>query len=135
MSPFGSRKNKSLLPSDIVQRMDLYGRHEFAPQKSAPSVADRVNMLIYQQLYPTAQANPDRFVTDLAKAVLPAGGWAVYGGQRCVRDLISSQARYPDYVTMVDAAMQFLRNQGYGLMHVAPIEEQLWRELHPGERW
>ena len=67
--------------------------------------------------------------------MLPVGGWAVYGGERCVRDLINTQTRHPGFVAMIDAAMMFLRSQGYGLEHVAPYEREVWRELHPGERW
>jgi hypothetical protein len=133
--PFFGSSKQSMLPPDIVQRMEFYGRREFAPQESSPDAASRVNELVYQRLYPVASAAPDAFIAALAVAVLPASGWAIYGGQRCVRDLLDARVKHPDYVAMVDAAMQFLRSQGYGLMHVAPVEQEIWRELHPGEQW
>jgi hypothetical protein len=126
---------ESILPADIVRRMDFYGRVEFSPQQSGPDAANRVNDLIYQPLYPIASANPNEFIGELAAAVLPVGGWAVYGGERCVRDLINTQTRHPGFVAMIDAAMAFLRSQGYGTSYVAPYELAIWRELHPGERW
>jgi hypothetical protein len=136
MPLFGKRiQNRSLLPSDIVQRMEYYGRFEFSPQQSEPDAPHRIAELIYQQLYPIASADPDRFIAELADAVLPVGGWAVYGGERCVRDLINAQTRHPGFVAMIDAAMEFLRSQGYGVMHVAPFEREVWCELHPGGRW
>jgi len=136
MPLFGKRtQNRSLLPSDIVQRMEYYGRCEFSPQQSEPDAPRRLNELIYQPLYPVASADPDRFITELADAVLPIGGWAVYGGERCVRDLINTRTRHPGFVAMVDAAMYFLRSQGYGMMYVAPYERDVWCELHPGEQW
>jgi len=136
MPLFGKRtQNRSLLPSDIVQRMEYYGRFEFSPQESDPDAPRRINELIYQLLYPVASADPDRFIAELADAVLPVGGWAVYGGERCVRDLINAQTRHPGYVAMVDAAIKFLLSQGYGMMHVAPYERDVWDELHPDGQW
>lgn len=84
-------QDASLLPDDIVQRMEYYGHFEFSPQESEPDVPDRINELIYQALYPIASADSGRFITELADAVLPVGGWADYGGERCVRDLINAQ--------------------------------------------
>ena len=75
------------------------------------------------------------FVSQLAEAVLPVGGWALYGGERCVRDLVGMQTRHPGFLAMIDAAMEFLRHTGYGLDRVAPYELGAWRELHPGEAW
>ncbi|WP_238009512.1 hypothetical protein KZZ52_27070 [Dactylosporangium sp. AC04546] len=126
-----SSSEATLLPADIAQRMTMYGRYEFAPQQSPPDTASRVNDLIYQPLYPVAAANPDAFVAALADAVLPVGGWAVYGGQRCVRDLITVRIRHPGYVAMVVAALRFLRQQNYGLMNIAPAELEVWREIFP----
>lgn len=135
MPLFGGKKQKSLLPADIARRMVIYGKFEFAPQQSGPDAARHLNELIYGPLYPIASANPDGFITASAAAVLPSGAWAVYGGQRCVRDLVTARTSHPDYVAMVDAAMQFLRSQGYGLMYVAPVDLEVWRELHPDEAW
>lgn len=131
----GKKGGRSVLPSDIVRRMELYGQFEFSPQDSAPDVPGKINNLIYQPLYSIATADPDRFISELAAAVLPVGGWAVYGGQRCVRDLIAGGSRHPDYFAMVDAAVAFLRSQGYGQMRLAPVELEAWHELHPGDAW
>lgn len=136
MPLFGRKTgNRSVLPADIAQRMDYYGRCEFAPQQSGPDSAAKINELVYQPLYAVASADPDTFISQLANAVLPVGGWAVYGGERCVRDLINTRTRHPGFVAMIDAAMTFLRSRGYGLEHVAPYELEVWRELYPGERW
>jgi hypothetical protein len=135
MPLFGKKiQNRSLLPADIVRRMEYYGRFEFAPQQSEPDAPRLINELIYQPLYPLASVDPDRFISELAAAVLPVGGWAVYGGERCVRDLLNTQTRHPGFVAMIDAAITFLQGQGYGMMHVAPYEYDVWRELHPGEQ-
>lgn len=132
----GPSARRSGLPADIIGRMEFYGRYEFAPHEAPPEAAERVNRLIYQALYPVASENPDTFVSELAAAVLPVGGWSVYGGQRCVRDLIAGGAPdHPGYLAMVEAAMAFLRDSGYGLGHLAPVESEIWRRLHPAEHW
>jgi len=34
---------------------------------------------------------------------------------------------------MVDAAVIFLRSQGYGSMNLSAVELEAWRELHPDD--
>jgi hypothetical protein len=126
------KKVTSILPGDIVQKMELYGHYEFDHRSVDGSVAAMVSQML-PALYPKATANPDSFISELAAAVLPHGGWAVYGGERLVRDLLGTDSRHPDFLRMLDAAIAFLRNQGYGPGHVAPYEMDIWRELHPGE--
>jgi hypothetical protein len=43
--------------------------------------------------------------------------------------------RHPAYLAMFETAMQFLRGNSYGTMYLAPVEMELWQELHPGEPW
>ncbi|MGW5663494.1 hypothetical protein ACWEWG_25865 [Streptomyces sp. NPDC003758] len=87
MALFGRRQRSSVpsgLPADIVSRVTHYGRHEFDPQNyHGPDI----NATIYQSLYPLASADPAGFTERLSAAVLPVGGWAVYGGERLVPDL------------------------------------------------
>jgi hypothetical protein len=128
------KKVTSLLPSDLVRKMELYGQFEFDYQSVDSAAATMVSQML-PELYPKATANPDSFISELAAAVLPRGGWAVYGGERLVRDLIGTDSRHPDFLKMLDAAMVFLRSNGYGTGHIAPYEMDIWRELHPGERW
>lgn len=130
MPVFGRReKITSILPKDIARNMEIYGRFEFSAQDAPPGAADVVGQLL-PKLYPIAQANPDTFIADLGAAVLPMGGWAVYGGQRCVRDLVGTHSRHPAYIAMVEAAVAFLRSQDYGPMNLSEAELGAWRELN-----
>jgi hypothetical protein len=131
MPLFRSQKQPApLLPSDISQKMVLYGRYEFSPQQADQSVVRMVSQLL-PELYPKAAADPDNFISELAAAVLPHGGWAVYGGERLVRDLIGTESRHPGFLQMIDVAMRFLRSLGYGPQYMAPYEMAIWNELHP----
>lgn len=51
-----------------------------------------------------------------------------------MRDLIDAHTRHPGYVAMIDAAIKFLLSQGYGMMHMALYEREVWCELHPEEQ-
>lgn len=119
----------SILPVNIARDMEIYGRFEFSPQDAPPGAGDVVGQLL-PKLYPIAQANPDAFTADLAAAVLPVGGWAVYGGQRCVRDLVGAHSRHPAYIAMAETAVAFLRSQGYGPVYLSEAELGAWRELN-----
>lgn len=130
MPLFGGRKKDTpILPKDIARDMEIYGRFEFSPEDAPLGAADVVGELL-PRLYPIAQASPEAFITDLGAAVLPVGGWAVYGGQRCVRDLIGAHTRHPDYLAMAKAAVDFLRSQSYGPVHLSEAELAAWRELN-----
>lgn len=129
--PIFSRREKtsSVLPADIARSMEIYGRFEFSAQDAPPGAADVVGQLL-PQLYPVAQANPDAFTADLGTAVLPVGGWAVYGGQRCIRDLVGAHSRHPAYIAMVETAVAFVRRQGIGPAYLSEAELAAWRELN-----
>jgi hypothetical protein len=131
---FGRRNDlTSRLPEDIAQRMEVYGRFEFDPQSFLDDTPP-INELIYQPLYPIASADGDAFIAGLAAAVLPVGGWAVFGGQRAVRDLTGDRRpNHPGYVSMLDAAIRFVISQGYGPHQMAITEREEWKRLRPGE--
>lgn len=130
MPIFGEpKKYRSILPVDIVRNMEIYGRFEFSSQDAQPDAGKIVGELL-PKLYPIAQADPDTFTAELGAALLPVGGWAVYGGQRCVRDLVGAHSRHPAYIAMIEAAVAFLLSQGYGHMHLSEAELEAWRELN-----
>ena len=71
MPLFGRKtEGRSVLPANIAQRMDYYGRFEFAPQQSEPDSAAKINELVYQPLYPVASADPDTFIGSSANFVI-----------------------------------------------------------------
>ena len=101
-------KKKSPLPADIVQRMERLGRHEYDPMNS-PDDASEVFQYCLSPLLEIARTQPDLFVTSLADACIPVGGWAVYGAQSAVADLVGLDPRGVDGGRLLDAAIEFLR--------------------------
>ena len=68
----------SSLPADIVEKLDMWGRFRFDPQRASVDV--NVIGTLENDMRQLAQADSDAFVSSIAAAVLPHGGWAVYGG-------------------------------------------------------
>ncbi|WP_055490856.1 hypothetical protein [Streptomyces sp. TP-A0356] len=128
---FRRRTPPPLLPADIVRRMEIYGRWEFDP----PSSDADIPALVYTPLYPIASVSPDAFVEALADAVLPVGGWAVYGGSHCVRDLLTASYEHPRHDDMLDGAVDFLRAERIAPARLNSHEWQRWCTTHPGEEW
>lgn len=116
MGLFGRGPKRPELPSDIVSIMERYGRYEFNPQTGAFS--PQLEGQLMGDLYPFASADPDRFLTALADAVLPVGGWAVYGASRLNWELLSSSPegrQHPLYKAILSAALEFLGTQGVSI--------------------
>ncbi len=127
MGFFSGRQRPPTLPSDIVRMMERFGRYEFNPQASADNPEEIWQMM--GGLYPLASANPDGFLVALAEAVLPVGGWAVYGASRTTWELLSSSAsarQHPSYNAIMNAALEFLRTNGVSLAMLRGYEREHW---------
>jgi hypothetical protein len=114
------------LPTDIVSQMRTFGRFDFDPT-NYPGNAGDIWVEIVAPLVPVAQANPVRFLRDLADAVVPAGGWAVYGGAHLVKEVLSGDHMDPSYDRMMAASLDFLRGRGVSPSRLNGYEWQFWQ--------
>lgn len=132
---FLRRQKKGMsLPPDIVQTMAAVGRFEFDPQGDDADA--NVVSEIFPTLYPIAQSNPDEFIAALADAVVPVGGWAVYGGARTVFNLLGREVDHADYRSMLSAALHFLRDRGASKGDLNSYEWEFWVQNEGGpESW
>lgn len=113
------------LPADIVDCVARFGRYEVDPEGSGEQGEEQGRMMI--DLYSFASAEPERFIADLADAVLPVGGWAVYGASRTVWELVTSpDKQHPAYKAIMDGAIAFLRSNGLPPMRVRGYEWDYW---------
>ncbi len=127
MGFFSRRQKQPELPGNIVSIMERYGMYEFNPQTGAFS--QEANGQLMGDLYPFASADPDGFLTALADAVLPVGGWAVYGASRLIWELLSSSPegrQHPLYKAIMSAALEFLRTQGVSIGMLRGYEREHW---------
>ncbi len=124
------------LPVNIVDMMDQFGRFEFDPLGQGVVAAGDVWPRLVSPLMPLAQADQARFLRHLAAALLPAGGWAVYGGERLVKELFRGDLDDPSYHAMMSAALAFLRSQGVPLMRLNGYEKSFWHSTQgQTEEW
>lgn len=113
------------LPPDTVERVAGFGRYEVNPEGSGEQGEEQGRLMI--DLYPFASAEPERFMADLADAVLPVGGWAVYGASRVIWELVDPpDKQHPAYKAIMDGAIAFLRSNGVPPMRVRGYEWQYW---------
>jgi hypothetical protein len=122
------------VPSGLVAQMEHFGRYSFAPHDS-----DADPTAIWSEIaaprYEAAASDPARFCADLAAAVLPTGGWAVYGAQRLVAELLGGDCREPDHLRMQDAALEWLHGSGVGPQHLNGYEQRRWAAVHGSRSW
>lgn len=126
---------KGLLPPDIVPLMDIYGRSKFDIRGTgvAQGLDTSRAWMLEPDLYPVAQADPDTFVTALATATLPVGGWTVFGAARLIRELLGHEYSHPAADEIREAGLQWLRDNGVpAALFVAPVDWEFWLE-HGGK--
>lgn len=117
------------IPAGTVEQMILFGRFSFDPTGSDVDAGELWSRIAAPR-HPVAVADPERFCRDLADQVLPVGGWAVYGAQRLVVELLGGEYGGDDYLRMQDAALAWLHGQGVGAAHLTGWESARWAATH-----
>jgi len=128
MGIFRRRQKQPALPNDIIPMMERFGRFEFDPQGSGEDAGDIWGQWA-ERVIPFAEADPNGFLIALAEAVLPVGGWAVYGASRTIWECFSSKEvirQHPSYKAIMSAALEFLRTSGVRLGDLRPYEREYW---------
>lgn len=125
MGIFGRRAAGRKLPADIVARMALFGRYEFDP-----STADLRGYDVWSDLQSPlleyAQADPAGFAQDLAAAVLPVGGWPLYGASRTIWNLLGNDFEHPKFHEVRAASLEFFRANGVPPKQVTGGDWDFW---------
>jgi hypothetical protein len=127
MGFFSRRQKQPTLPSDIISMMERFGRYEFNLQTSAYDGEDIGRIMA--ELYPFASTDPAGFLVALAEAVLPVGGWAVYGASRTVWELLNPSVEirhHLSYNAIMNASLEFLRTSGVPSIMLNGYEEAHW---------
>lgn len=124
---FFSKRDKGVrLPANVAQMMERAGRFEFDPQSSAEG-SGAIWSETQQPLASAAREDPEGFMTALANAVVPVGGWSAYGAARTVTNLISSpDPASPAYNALMRASLEFLRGSGVPSGRLSGIEWSYW---------
>ena len=118
MRLFGKKPAGPRLPLDIAARMERFGRHEIDPVGSRDD-ASAVFAETQQPFLELSRTDPSALIQVLAEACLPVGGWAVYGAERTVVNLIGTDSPDPKWLTLLDGSIEFLRSNFVPPMRVA----------------
>lgn len=100
-----NRKQRGLLPANVVQMMERFGRHEIDPMGSADD-GYAVFQATQEPLISASRTDPSAFISALADACLPVGGWAVYGADRTVINLVGTSPGGDDWLRILDASIE-----------------------------
>ncbi|MFJ5812094.1 hypothetical protein [Streptomyces sp. NPDC093093] len=115
------------MPPQTPLRMEILGRHT---AKGPDSTLDTMHIWTVC-LQPYLNVTPE----DLAEAVLPVGGWAVYGASRCLRELGTHDDNGPAYGAVWDAGLEFYRSTGVSTAHLSFHDHQRWIQRHGPDSW
>lgn len=124
---FRRHSGAARLPADVVLRMERFGRFEFDPMGTDFDAAS-IWTDLQAPLLEFAQSDPERFTVLLAEAVLPQGGFALFGASRTIWNLIGSDYRHPAYDTVRMAALEFFRANGVPNSRLAANDLRFWQE-------
>ncbi|MEU7099743.1 hypothetical protein AB0A66_15655 [Streptomyces longwoodensis] len=133
MALFPRTSRGTSLPDDVVSRMERFGRFEFDPVGTDIDASDVWGEL-QAPFLPFAQSDPDGFARALAVAVLPAGGFALFGAARTVWNLVGSDFDSPAYHAVRMAALEFFRANGVPSNRLSADDWRFWQE-NRSEPW
>jgi hypothetical protein len=115
--------------------MERFGRHEIDPVRSRDD-GYAVFQATQEPLLNAVRDNPQEFITALADACVPVGGWAAYGADRTVVNLIDSTPGGEDWFRILDASIRFLRSNFVPPMRVPPYAwERFLDQGGTGNTW
>ncbi len=114
--------------------MEMLGRFEIDPQGSGVDAGD-IYSICLAPLRAYAESNPEGFMNDLRITLLPKGGRAVYGGACCIVELLGYSLQDPNYLALLDAAIDVKREMGLSSGHLKGYEWSRWLETHGPDSW
>jgi hypothetical protein len=127
----GSRATQQglCLPAGIDDFLETFGQFEFDPQGSG---VDPDAGYWMPTLYKLSQQNEGAFIEAITDASFRRGGWALYGGERTVMNMVGAYPKVNDpvYLRLLDASIAFVVGQGVDPnMRLAPYHHRRMAEV------
>lgn len=122
--------NGPLSGDDLASTMARFGHFEYDPQGSGENPSWIYENII-APLYPSATADPVKFLELLEMEVSGKGGWGAYGAAHAVWELLTPEQRAllqdnRSYVAVIGASLEFLRKNGVPPKRVTGYEWDHW---------
>lgn len=124
------------LPKNLVSMMMDFGRIEWkkvsrgrtrAVIEVPPVDSAEVWSLYISPFLQLARADEGGLLTELARAVVPVGGWSAYGAERLLMEVLSRPPQDNSaFDAIMRAAVTFLRESGVPPMFVSGHEWNYW---------
>ncbi|MDX3310010.1 hypothetical protein P1S61_13105 [Streptomyces sp. ME08-AFT2] len=133
MALFSRTPDAPQLPGDVVSLMERFGRFEFDPVGTDIDASD-VWSELQAPFLPFAQSDPEGLARALADAVLPVGGFALFGAARTVWNLAGSDFGSRAYDAVRMAALEFFRANGVPSNRLSADDWRFWQE-NRSEPW
>jgi hypothetical protein len=128
-----TRRPSRGLPTETPFRMEVIARQHFTTSSGIPwNLVWEVCMAPY---LPLQSPDPDRFAADLAATVGHANGWATVGASSLLQEFDRHRAGNPAFLSLLDASLTFLRQQGVGSAHLRRAEWERWLDTHGPGTW
>lgn len=104
---------------DVVALMERFGRHEIDTRRSSePNVWEATQ----QPFLSWSQSDPAGLIQMLADTCVPVGGWAVYGAERTVVNLVGVSPPGESWLRILDGSTEFLRSNFVPPMRIPPYQ-------------
>lgn len=127
-----SLPHDSLLP-DTAAAMEAFGNYRFYGLRSDYGMTDLDLSLAAPILClddaEERKAAAGRCAGLLADELLSDGGWPVYGAYKFVDELLKSDFESPADRALLEAGLEFLRENGIPWLHLSPFEHKWWDRL------
>lgn len=120
MSPFRrSSRRASVVPPGVIEALEAYGRSQVDPQGGH---LDAYGGQFEYDAWQAAQGARDAFIHEVSAAGLERGEWATYGAHRFIASVVGPDVKDPEYVDVLDAAVDFLQSTGNWSQWASPLE-------------
>lgn len=135
--PSSADARLELLPPDIVAQMERRARLRSIGHNTEETLAMEEHLLgsMEEHFLGLSQEEKQAYVDALADALLPLGGWPVYGAADLLVTTIFEPDDYPAYVNLLLASLEFKRAARVSEACLSVYEERFWHKHNPDTEW
>src|SRR5262249_51906660 len=130
MGLFGRRQDSGgriTVPQSIVAAMTEYGQQRLRDTDAPGSFHEELELL--------TEDDQKAWVEALSQAIAPVGGVAAYGAYNLVVLCLNNTVDFAVYCRLLDAAFDFLRENGVPEIELTVNERSYWLRKHPDGVW
>lgn len=114
----------TLLPAESLQDLGAFGQSHFNGVEPDTAV-----QMFYIPGIDAGNREPERMIREVCEAARAAGGWALVGASRVLKELaVPGLDESPVFRALLDEELLFLKNEGVSGRSLRPWEWNRWIE-------